>query len=59
MIPIVNRSYKVLGKYMPLSGSDCYNSYIEFEDGSEEITVGHIVNNFINKSQLYCFGFIM
>ena len=59
MIPIVNRSYKVLGKYMPLSGSDCYNTYIEFEDGSEEITVGHIVNGFIKKSQMYCLGFIM
>ncbi len=59
MIPVVNRSYKVLGKYMPLSGSDCYNSYIEFEDGSEEITVGHIVNGFIKKSQSYCLGFIM
>ena len=59
MIPSVNSRYKILGKYMPLNGSECYNSYIEFEDGSEEITVGHIVNNFINKSQLYCFGFIM
>lgn len=40
MIPEVNGSFKVLGKYMPLTGSDCYNSYIEFEDGSEEIIVG-------------------
>ncbi len=59
MIPEVNRSYKIIGKYMPLSGSDYYNSYIEFEDGSEEIAVGHIVNGFIKKSKLYCLGFIM
>ena len=59
MIPRVNRSFKILGKYMPLNGSDCYNSYIEFEDGSEEKAVGHIVNGFIKKSQLYCLGFIM
>ena len=59
MIPDVNRGFKDLGKYMPLNGIDCYNSYIEFEDSSEEITVGHIVNNFINRSQLYCLGFIM
>ncbi len=58
MIPEVNRSFNVLGKYMPLTGSDCYNSYIEFEDGAEEITVGHIVNGFIKKSRLYCLGFI-
>lgn len=58
MIPGVNKSFNALGKYMPLNGSDCYNSYIEFEDGSEETTVGHIVNAFINKSELYCLGFI-
>lgn len=58
IIPSVNSSYIILGKYMPLTGSDCYNSYIEFEDGTEEITVGHIVNGFIKKRRLYCLGFI-
>lgn len=59
MIPEVNKSFIVLGKYMPLNGSDCYNSYIEFENGSDDIFVGHIVNSFINKSHLYCLSFIM
>jgi hypothetical protein len=59
MTPGVNKSFKIIGKHMPLNGSDCYNSYIEFENGSEEINVGHIVNSFIKKSQLYCLGFIL
>lgn len=58
MILEVNENFKVLGKYMPLTGSDCYNSYIEFEDGSEEIIVEYS-QWLYQKSQLIVSGFIM
>ena len=51
---IIQSALDILRLYMPLSGNDCYNTYITFEDGRDEMNVGPVISSFLGKQKAVC-----